>query len=247
MAQTVEVTQDPLEAPDAGENRGGRRRLSRTRLLQGAAFATTVAILLIAPGVITRLTQDPYERAAEETGRALFDLPGFEERFGDVAEEDAFDVGAQLGLAAIPRLPDGELAEYLAITRQLLAGLEADVCADILRGTADPGALIEAFRTLELDAYRRYLELVTQGAGLVLSGPPPPELRQEEVDEALRRLSEELGAARIGEIGGAFLDPATTDSDLCAAAHDLYRALEALGPATARPLLRDLIAPSPST
>ncbi|HEY6609242.1 MAG TPA: hypothetical protein VI277_08615 [Candidatus Limnocylindria bacterium] len=241
------MVQDPLQALDAGDRPGGRRRLLRTRMLQGAAFAAGFAVLLLAPGAITRLTEDPYQRAAAETGRELLNLPGFEERYGDVDEEDAFDVGAQLGLAAIPRLPDAELVEYLALTRQLLTGLEAAACADILRGTADAEELTEAFRTLDLDAFRRYLELVTHGAALVLSGPPAPEPEPGDVDEAIQQLSAELGTARMADIAGSFLDPATTDADLCAAAHDLYMALEAVGPATARPLLRDLVAPPPST
>lgn len=170
----------------------------------------------------------------------MLELPGFKERFGSVDDEDAFRVGAELGASAIPRLPAAELGEWLSITRQLLHALDVESCASAVRGLSDSAEALEAFKVLEIDVYRRYLELIMIGVRLELSdspGAPPP--TQDESDAALGLLAQEVGMARMQEIGTVMATPAqASDAELCEATLDLYDALARLDERSRVTLLR---------
>lgn len=199
-------------------------------ILRIAALPALIGAVIGTGALASILPQDPYARDAEEAGAEMLELPGFKERFGSVDDEDAFRVGAELGASAIPRLPAAELGEWLTITRQLLHALDAESCANAARGMADSAEALEAFKVLEIDVYRRYVDIIMIGIRLELSdsqGAPPP--TQEESDVALDHLVQEVGVGRMQEIGAIMEAPAqASDGELCQATLDLYDALARL-------------------
>lgn len=224
-----------------------KRRLTRRDLVRIAVVAGAIGAVVGISGAIGRSSQDPYERAMEEAGTDLMELPGFDARFDAVDEEEAFESGAQLGMAAIPHLPDPEFAEYLEITRRMIGALDDEVCAALALGTIDEEGMFEAVRTLDLETVQRYVDLLVSAARIELAGqgaaPPTPA----EVQAAFDELTSEVGTARIAEIGALFMDPtAASDESLCAATRDLYTALAALPPDSTRAILRSLLVPRAS-
>ena len=216
------------------------RRWPLRSILLIAALPALMGALIGTGALSNLLPQDPYAREAEEAGAEMLELPGFKERFGSVEDEDAFRVGAELGASAIPRLPAAELGEWLTITRQLLHALDAESCANAARGMADSADALEAFKTLEIDVYRRYVEIIMIGVRLELSDAPgaaPP--TQEESDAALGLLVQEVGVERMQEIGTVMAAPAqASDAELCDATLDLYDALATLDEQSRVTLLR---------
>lgn len=195
-------------------------------MLRIAALPALIGAIVGIGGFERFIPQDPYMRAAEDAGQAMLALPGFQDRFGSLEDDEAFRVGSELGAAAIPRLPDSELGEWLTITRQLLESLDVENCAAIVRGTTDPDAAVDAFKVLDIGTFRRYMEIVLVGVKLELTndaGQLPP--TQGDVDAAVTVLTHQIGAARMGEVG-VMADPSrASDVEICSAARSLYDAL----------------------
>lgn len=233
----------PSPDPDASPP---RRKGLLARFLPIAVMPAIIGAL-IGTGAIERLIpQDPYERATEEAGAELLSIPGFEERFGSLSEEEAFRESAELGASAIPLLPDAELGEWLTITRQLIHGLDVEACASLARGDGSADEALAGSRTLEIETYTRYLALVTNAVRLKLTdptGPLPPS--QADVDAASALLAQELGPVRAQEIGVVMADPlGASDADVCSAARTLYDALGELDERSRGILLRMVTDPT---
>lgn len=224
------------------------RRWSAAKLLRFAALPALVGAL-VGTGAFERLIpQDPHARVAEEAGAEMLALPGFEDRFGSLEADEAFATGAELGIAAIPRLPDPELGEWLTITRQLLDAFDVEMCAAVVRGSSDAADALDAFKAIELRTFTRYLEILMVGVDLVLTDAPgPPPASQQEIDAATVLLAQEIGTTRMQEIGSALADPlGASDSDICAAGRDLYDGLAALDVRSRGILIRAMNGPGPS-
>jgi hypothetical protein len=229
------------QAPGADLPRSGRGRLARFAGI--AAVPALIGAFLGAGGLDLIVPQDPYEKATEEAGQRMMDLPGFEARFGDVDEDEAFEAGAEIGIAAIPRLSDSELEDWLAIVRQLIGAVEDEACAMVARGSGEADEWLDAFRTLDLDTYRRYIDLLIGGVELELADAPGPSApSQAEVDAALGQLLQHIGADRLNEIGTTLANPtAATDAAVCAAMRDFYDAVAKLDPEARATLIRTII------
>lgn len=217
-----------------------RRKGMLARLLPIAVLPALIGAL-IGTGALERLIpRDPYERATEEAGAELLSIPGFEERFGSLSDEEAFRESAELGASAIPLLPDTELGEWLTITRQLIHGLDVEPCASLVRGDGSADEALAGSRVLDIETYTRYLALMTNAVRMKLTDAPgafPPS--QAEADAASVLLAQELGLARAQEIGAVMADPlGASDADVCSAARDLYDALSELDEGTRGILLR---------
>lgn len=239
------MNQSP-SGPDGPQS--GKRRLSRRDLIQTVVVAGVIGAVVGISGAIGRANQDPYERAIEEAGTALMELPGFDDRFDTSDEEAAFEAGAQLGMAAIPRLSDREFSEYLRITHRMFRAVDDDVCASLALGTVDEEGVLEGIRSLEIDTVRRYVELLVAAARVELAGGRAPPPTQAEAQAAFDELATKLGAARLSEMGAIYLDPAEAgDERLCAVTRDLYGALVALPPDTTRVIFRSLFNEAPAT
>jgi len=204
---------------------------------------------LVGIGAFERLIpQDPYARAAEEAGAEMLAQPGFVDRFGSLDADEAFSAGSELGIAAIPKLPDPELGEWLTITRQLLDALDVETCAAVVRGSSDAADALEAFKVIELETFTRYLEILTVGVDLVLTDAPDPlPAAQQDVDAAIVLLNQQVGFARMQEIGNAMADPiGASDPAICSAGRDLYDGLAALDERARGILIRMINEASPS-
>lgn len=223
-----------------------RRRWTISSIARVAALPALLGVLIGTGALKQFLPQDPYVRAAEEAGAEMLELPAFEERFGALDEDDAFRAGAELGASAIPRLPAAELGEWLTITRQLLRALDTATCANAVRGVGDSEESLDALKVLDIDTYRRYLEIVMVGVRLELtdaSGTAPPS--QADVDAALGLLTQEVGSSRMQEVGAVMANPsAASDSEVCQAALTLYDALATLDPRSREILLRMVTGPT---
>jgi hypothetical protein len=215
-------------------------------------FAALPALMgaLVGTGAIGRLIpQDPYLQAAEDAGAEMLALPGFEDRYGSLEDDEAFSVGTELGIAAISRLPERELGEWLVITRELLAALDVESCATMVRGPDDADEATEAIRELDLETVERYFEVLLVGVELELSGvagpqPPSPADR----DAAFQLLSHEIGLARLEEIGAVMANPVgATDAEICAAGRDLYAGVAGLDAQHRSILLRLVTDPGAAT
>lgn len=189
------------------------------------------ASVAVGPDLVDLLMpQDPYVRATEELAAEIVEMPEFEDRFGSLEDEEAFAIGFELGASAIPRLSDAELTEWLTITRELLGAVNIETCAALVRGAGDATTALDAFKSLDLETYTRFLEIVVRGVRLELTdavGESPPS--QKDVDAALVLLVEALGQTRAEEVGTVFTNPSAASSQqLCAAARDFYDALATL-------------------
>lgn len=187
------------------------------------------------------MPQDPYDTVDEEIESALVEIPGFEERFGDLDDDEAFAAGVELGTAAVGRLDDTRLLEWAQLTTELLEVADEPTCAEIARGTADADDW-DVLRSLDVETYRRFLELVTEMVRIELEavpGPTPP--TQAEADAAAGALYAEIGPARMEEMATVFADPnGASDAEACALVRDLFKAINAIdGPARLH-LLRDI-------
>ena len=236
----MQLQPPPSPADPPPPNRRGRSWRGIT--LSGAiAAAAAGAGAAVGPDLVALVVpQDPYEQVAEEAGAEILGMPEFELRYGDLDEDEAFGVGVELGAAAIPRLSDAELAEWLTLTRRLLDSADVETCAALVRGTGHSDDAIAAFRSLDVESFRRYIELIVSGVRLELTEAPgaaPPSSK--EVDAALLLLAQEMGETRWHEVGAAFASPVTaTDAELCSAARDLYDAFADLDNASRGVLIR---------
>ena len=229
-------------APELPPSQPGRGRLAP--IVGGAAIAAVIGAFLGVGGLDLVVPQDPHEQATEEAGRRLSELPGFDARFGDLDEQEAFDQGIALGLAAVPRLSDAELDEWLTITGQILGAIDEEACAMFARGPGDAERTLQAFQAVDIAVYRRYIDLIISGARRELSDAPADPLpAQAEYDAALALLVEQLGVDRLGEIGIALSDPATaSDSTLCGALRDFYGGVAQLDRGARLTLMRSILA-----
>lgn len=223
--------------PPAARSRGARwRRDTLSALLVAAAAGAGVAV---GPGLVDLVfPPDPYAQIDAEFGEQLLDLPGFEERFGDLQDAgDAFDAGAELAERAIGRVGDATLVEWAELMAEVLRSVEVGPCAAIARGNA-PTDL--AVRDIDLETYRRLSEITFEMARLELmdaphrAAPSPTEL-----ETARAAFLEELGPARAQELAKTDLAVAD-DAEACAAIRDIFESINNIdGPARIH-LLRDV-------
>lgn len=185
---------------------------------------------------------DAYEQVAEEMGTRLLELPGFDERFGDIEDaEELFEAGVEIGNSAIGRLPDTQLVEWSELMGTVLEVADEATCADLARGTAT-AAQSDVFRSLDIETFRRYANMAFEMARLELADAPrraPPTAAESEA--AWLALAERLGIDRAQEIGVTFTQPATaSDAEVCAALRDLFDGINQLeGPVRVH-ILRDV-------
>lgn len=244
MLQPTASTGADRPAPQPPAPRRGRL----ASLLRIAAVPAVIGAIIGITGALSdRAPSDPYEAAAERAGADLLAMPGFEERFGDLDEEAAYRAGMELGMAAIPHLPDPELDEWLTITNELMDGLEGARCAALVRADAETSAkaLLDVVRILDVETFERYLGIVVSGIRLELSGeldPDPPSAAQ--LDAAYSALLAEIGTERLLEIEQMFVSPQTaSDDEMCTAMKEMYRAIAALDPAARHVLIRMVTEP----
>ena len=233
----------PRPEPDASQP---RRKGLLARFLPIAVMPAIIGVLIGTSAIERLIPQDPYERATEEAGADLLDIPGFEERVGSRTDDEAMRAAAELAASAIPRLPDAVLSEWLTITRQLIHGMDVKACATYVRGAGTPDEKLEAAKVLEIETYTRYLEIVTSAVRLMLTDPTgqlPPS--QADVDAASVQLAQEMGLVRFQEIGAVMTDPlGASDAEVCSAARNLYDALSELDERSRGILLRMVTDPT---
>jgi hypothetical protein len=225
----------------------GRGRIARIAGI--AVVPALIGAFIGLGGFDLVIPQDPYLEVTEEAGLRMMNLPGFEDRFGELADEDAFEAGAEIGIAAIPRLSDAELEEWLTITREIVNSVDDPTCAIIVRGPDESDDWLAVFRTIDLETYRRYLDLLVGGVEAELADAPLPNApTQAEVDAALSAMIQQIGPERFDEIGVALANPAAaSDGALCAAMGDLYNALAELDSESRSTLIRTLLGVAAST
>jgi hypothetical protein len=181
---------------------------------------------------------DPYAQIDAEFGERLLDLPGFEDRYGDLEDAgEAFEAGVDLGTRAIGRVPDATLLEWAALMEEIVRSVDVDACAAIARGRAPTDLDV---RGIELETYRRLAELVYEMARLELTDAPrrdPPSAAEMEV--ATAAFLAELGPDRAQELAKTDL-AAATSAEACSAIRDIFESVNRVdGPARIH-LLRDV-------
>lgn len=215
---------------------GGWRGITLSGMLAAAVAGAGVGL---GPRLVDLVfPPDPYEQVNAELGERLFEIPGFEERFGDLDDPgEAFDAGAELGARAIGRVGDAMLVEWADVMAAVVGSVDVESCAAIARGTPPRDVDMTA---VDVDTYRRLAEITVEMARLELTDAPRHEAPSPaERDAANAAFLQALGPARAQELAKTNLAEAS-DAEACSAIRDIFAAINDVdGPARVH-LLRDV-------
>lgn len=227
----------PVADPTTPRRRGaGWRGITLSGMIAAAASGAGVAV---GPDIVDALLPpDPYGEIDAEFGERMLDLPGFEERFGDLEDAAAaFDAGVELGKTAISRIDDATLLEWADLLTEVLQSVDVESCAAIARGTSPTDLDVHA---VDLATYRRVVEIVFEMARLELANAPRHEVpARADLEAASIAFVEELGMERAQEIAKTNLASAS-DPEACSAIRDVFEAVNDVDGPSRIHLLRDI-------
>lgn len=213
------------------------------RLLALLLAIVAVGVLAVVAVMVARSQGDPYDRAEQELGGRIAELPAFQDRFGDVGSSDeAFDLGQQLGTTALPRLGDTDLLRIWQLNGRLLQLADDTACARVMRQSISGADATELARQLEVEEYREFLELSYLALEAELNGtagPPPP--TDADFQSASVALASAMGFDTMMRDATTLQDPAATDPDLCAAARSIVQAVLGLEEPHRMTMLRSFV------
>lgn len=184
--------------------------------------------------------RDAYEQALADATASLMESADFKSRYGTVSDDEAEQIGTELGAKGIGHLGDAELEEYFGTTVRIVETLDEEPCAQLLAGSVDNDAVLEGAKTLEIDTFRRYIDILMAGARAELEGAaPPPAPTDAELQAAFVALAAELGQDRALEVLTIVSDPSSHEAgETCAATLEMLRAILDVPDAERRDLLR---------
>lgn len=140
--------------------------------------------------------RDPIERAMMKAINARDLMPELEQRTANLSTDEAFDLGMQLSMRGIGRLPDSSLRVRAELLLQMTETVSLDVCARWSLGTLLQNETVDLIRTLDRASLARWADMSAHAMEIEMDERTRPfQPSEEDIEIAFADVDEHDGSS----------------------------------------------------